>query len=122
MMTEKRRVVLIVEDEAILRMLTVDGFQELGFHVLEASSGAEALGLIRDRDELWGVCTDVEMPGPVNGLVLAHRLRMKFPSVRIVICSGRKLPSKQELPTQARFVAKPYSLDDLRFALDEVEE
>jgi two-component system, response regulator PdtaR len=113
---------LVVEDEALVRMIAVDSFEDLGFRVLEASCGEEALQVIRTCEELWGVCTDIEMPGEIDGVALAHLLRMQFPSARIVICSGRKLPSKTDLPARARFLAKPYSLDDLRFIVDDAED
>lgn len=120
-MQEERRVILVVEDEALIRMVAVELFQELGFHVLEAASGEDALQIVRNCEDLWGVCTDIEMPGTVDGLVLAHRLRMKFPLAHIVMCSGRKLPPRQELPARTRFLAKPYSLDDLQFVVIDAE-
>jgi two-component system, response regulator PdtaR len=120
-MAEKNRVILVAEDEVLLRMMAVESFKDMGFHVLEAGCGLEALDIARERNELWALFTDVEMPGDINGVVLAHRVRMKFPNIRVILCSGRTLPSKNELPERARFLAKPYQLDDLQFCISDGE-
>jgi two-component system, response regulator PdtaR len=116
-MKEDRRVILVVEDEILIRMVAVEGFRDMGFHVLEAGCASEALEMIGERQDLWCLFTDIEMPGPMDGLELAHRLRNRFPSARIVVSSGRKLPFRQELPARVRFIAKPYRMNDLQVAV-----
>jgi CheY-like chemotaxis protein len=101
-------VVLVVDDEALLRMLAADVFSEAGFEVLEASNGAQAIALMETRPDIRAVFTDVQMPGQPDGFALSRIVRGKLPSSAIVVVSGRAFPKEGDLPEGARFVSKPY--------------
>lgn len=113
------KVILVAEDEPLIRMNAVECLEEMGFDVLQAGSASEAWAIALKVPKLWALFTDIEMPGSMDGVMLAHLTRLAFPEARIVICSGRRLPMKQQLPPGTRFLAKPYQFDDLRLALND---
>ena len=101
-------VILVVEDEALVRWLVVDMFVEAGYDVLEACDGDEALTVLAARQDIRGLFTDIHMPGGMDGLALAHHVRSTRPDCAIVLASGRGLPQETVLPPNARYVPKPY--------------
>jgi len=102
-------VVLVVEDEVLVRMLACDILDDGGFKSLEAVAAREALALIDARPDIAVMFTDVDMPGEINGLGLAHLVAMRAPKVGIVVTSGASEPGPGDLPEAARFLRKPYS-------------
>lgn len=107
-----RSTVLVVEDEIPIRMTVVDAFEESGFHVLEAGHAGAALRLLAEHPEVSALFTDVDMPGDLDGLGLALRSRITHPGIAVQITSGRMIADARRMPPGARFIAKPYSLDD----------
>lgn len=101
-------VVLVVDDEALLRMLATDYFEDAGFEVLEAASGPEAMRILESRPDVHAIMTDVQMPGDPDGLGLAHAFRSRCPECAIVVVSGRVQPAGADLAQDAVFVTKPY--------------
>lgn len=102
--------VLVVEDELLIRMDVVNQLQTEGFQTLEAGTGQEALHEMEGDRQIDIVFTDVDMPGNVNGIVLAHKVREKWPSVGIIVTSGQAVISVGALPAGARFFSKPYEM------------
>jgi len=105
----KRPVVLIVEDEFLLRMDAVDMIAEAGFEVLEAGNADEAIGILESRPDITVVFTDIQMPGSMDGLKLARAVRGRWPPVKIVATSGHFHLGETDLPEGGRFLPKPYS-------------
>jgi CheY-like chemotaxis protein len=101
-------VVLVVDDEPLIRALTTDALEEDGFEVLEAPSGDYALTVLRKREDISALVTDVEMPGRLDGFALAHIARELRPELAIVIISGRVQPGIDAVAPDARFLAKPF--------------
>ena len=101
-------VVLIAEDDPLLRMLAVEVVEEAGFVVLEASNADEAVALLETRPDISLLFTDIEMPGSMDGLKLARAVRDRWPPVKILIVSGKVRLQPSELPSNSRFVGKPY--------------
>jgi CheY-like chemotaxis protein len=101
-------VVLIVEDDALLRMCAAEIVEEAGFAVIEAADADEAMALLESRSDIALLLTDIEMPGSMNGLKLAHTLRNRWPRIKILVVSGQLRPQLTELPADSRFLAKPY--------------
>jgi CheY-like chemotaxis protein len=102
-------VVLLVEDEPLVRMTAVDGLEEAGFHVLEAPNADIALGVLEAHaDEVQVLFTDVHMPGSMDGMELAEQVHARWPHVRLLISSGYARPGMNEIPDDGRFVPKPY--------------
>jgi CheY-like chemotaxis protein len=115
-----RPVILLVEDEPLLWMFNADVLDEAGFRVIEASNADEAMILFDARPDIYAVVTDVEMPGKMNGFSLAKHVTEERPFVGVLLVSGRKRPSPDELPDDSRFLAKPYVAADLLRELQEV--
>jgi CheY-like chemotaxis protein len=99
--------VLVVEDEALLRVFGVEMFSTAGFHVVEAGDAQEALDLLRAVAAVHLLFTDVAMPGLMDGLALAHHVSERWPHIGIIIVSGQGFPDS-DLPQGARFHGKPY--------------
>jgi two-component system, response regulator PdtaR len=100
-------VVLIVEDDPLLRMVAVELVEEAGFVALEAGSGDEAVSLLETRPDISLLFTDIDMPGSMDGLKLAHQCD-RWPPVKILIVSGKVQVHSSELPSNRCFVGKPY--------------
>lgn len=111
-------VVLVVEDEPLIRMSTVDFVEEMGFRVVEAASADEALLKIDTETELQVLLTDIDMPGLMNGVDLAHVVQQKFPTIGIIVVSGYRHAGVQTLPSGSHFFSKPYSYKQIKLALE----
>jgi two-component system, response regulator PdtaR len=85
--SESRMVVLVVEDQTLVRMFMADFLDEAGFKVFEAVGADEALTVLEARPDVQAVVTDIEMPGSMNGIELTHVIRDRWPGNR----SGRHL-------------------------------
>ncbi len=118
-----RPVVLLVEDEPLLRMLGADVLEDAGFGVVAAGNADEALERLEDHPEVGVLFTDVRMPGSLDGIALARLVHDRRPDVRLVVASGHAQLRSEDLPDNGRFVSKPYRPDELveaiREAIDE---
>jgi CheY-like chemotaxis protein len=104
----KPAVVLIVEDEPLVRMMVIDLFEDEGFEALEAADADQALAIFARRDDVALLFTDVEMPGSIDGYALARWVHLHRPDVKTIVVSGRTLPRAGDIPDGAAFVGKPY--------------
>ncbi|MBV8897741.1 MAG: response regulator [Acidobacteriaceae bacterium] len=102
--------VLIVEDEFLIRMDTASFLESAGFVVYEAEHADEAIRCLEAHDEIRLIFTDVNMPGSMDGLALAHYVRGRWPPVKIIVTSGFLKAKADHLPDGALFVEKPYVL------------
>jgi CheY-like chemotaxis protein len=102
-------VVLIVEDEFLLRMDAADMIADAGFEVVEAGNADEAIDILEARRDIAVVFTDIQMPGSMNGLKLARAVRGRWPPIKIVATSGEVDLGEDDLPDGGRFLPKPYS-------------
>ena len=103
--------VLVVEDDPLMRSLAVEIVEDAGFVAVEACDADEAIALLEARKDIVLLFTDVHMPGSMNGVKLAHAVRNRWPPVKIVVASGQVRLSLSELPSGSRFFAKPYSAE-----------
>ena len=106
-------VVLVVDDEPLVRMLGADIMEDAGFGVVEAGDAAEALERLRDHPDVRVLFTDINMPGELDGLDLARMVQEQRPDIRLLIASGRVRPAPGELPAAGQFVAKPWNADEI---------
>jgi CheY-like chemotaxis protein len=104
----KRSVVLIVEDEFLLRMNAAEMIADAGFEVVEAANADEAIAILEVRPDIHVVFTDIQMPGSMDGLKLARFVRGRWPPIKIVATSGFVKVGEQDLPEGSRFLTKPY--------------
>ena len=116
----KRPVVLLVEDEFLVRMCTRAAVETAGFDVLEASDADEAIAILAVRNDIRLIFTDVHMPGSMDGLKLTHFVRDRWPPVKIVATSGRVRITDSDLPEGGRFLPKPYSAGEITATLHEL--
>jgi CheY-like chemotaxis protein len=100
--------VLVVEDEVLLRMNAVALLEKAGFGVLEAGSADEAIALLESRSDIRIVFTDINMPGSMDGLRLAHAIRNRWPPIELVLTSGQMLVGNDDMPARGLFLSKPY--------------
>ncbi|WP_160004726.1 response regulator [Rhizobium sp. 18055] len=108
-MQKPTRIVLVVEDEPLIRLFLADVLEDAGFAVLEAGSVLEAVGVLGLRTDIDAVFTDVDMPGGLCGIDLAKMVASTSPHIGIVVTSGRVDVARGELPAEARFLPKPYN-------------
>jgi two-component system, response regulator PdtaR len=109
----KPPVVLVVEDEPLLRMLAVEVVEEAGFIAIEARDADEAVVLLESRTDITLLFTDVNMPGSMDGLKLAHAVRNRWPPIKILVVSGKQRLQSSDLPSNSCFVEKPYQTSAL---------
>ena len=105
--------VLVVDDEALLRMLASDVLEEAGFEVVEAASADAALVALQSHPEIRVVFTDVDMPGSLDGLGLARVVQERWPGIGVLVVSGKVRPRPCDLPPGGHFVSKPYRPEDV---------
>ena len=101
--------VLVVEDEALISEFIADILDEQGFDVLIVSNAADALSHIVSGVQIDALFTDVNLPGDMDGVELANRVRLLRPDIPIVYTSGHWHPTERErLVSRSVFLAKPY--------------
>ena len=114
--------VLVVEDEALVRMDLVTSLENSGYQTFEAASAAEAMDVLERHPAIRVVFTDIQMPGTMDGLALARYVRERWPPTIIVISSGKVQPKENEMPEGVSFLAKPYEERKLSRILAEVAQ
>jgi len=114
--------VLVVEDEALVRMDLVANLEDSGYRTFEASSAAEAIDVLERHPVIRVVFTDIQMPGTMDGLALARYVRERWPPTIIVISSGKIQPKENEMPDGVSFLAKPYEERKLSRILADVAQ
>ena len=117
---QKRPVVLIVEDDFLLRMDAADMIKAAGFEVVETANADQAIEVLEARSDITVVFTDIQMPGSMDGLRLAHAVRGRWPPIKIVTTSGRVKVGDMDLPEGGRFLPKPYSHAEVTRVLREL--
>ncbi|MFO3797777.1 MAG: response regulator [Anaerolineales bacterium] len=109
--------VLIVEDDEILRSLTVDAVTLLGVSVMDCASADAAIPMLEGSPAISLVITDICMPGSMDGLELAKIIWVRWPCLPIILTSGDRSVPDRLLPSHAMFIRKPWSLDALHQAV-----
>ena len=106
-------VVLVVEDEPLVRLLAVDVLEEAGFEVIEAPTADYAVTVLEKREDVRVVFTDVDMPGRLNGFQLARHVQDNHHRVRVIVGSGKCRPGPGDVAPGTIFLQKPYPLETL---------
>ena len=106
-------VVLVVEDEMLLRMRAVDMVEDAGFTSVEAVDADEAVAILESRSDIALLLTDIQMPGTMDGLGLAHSVRERWPPIKIILVSGQLNLANIDIPADSRFFGKPLEAKDL---------
>ena len=100
-------VVLVVEDEMLLRMRAVNMVEDAGYTSVEAVDADEAVAILESRSDIALMFTDIQMPGSMDGLGLAHAVHERWPPIKIILVSGQLKPIDIEIPANSRFFGKP---------------
>lgn len=108
----------MVEDEALLLLCVASDLRNAGFRVLEASNADQAVKFLESDCEIQVLFTDVDMPGSIDGLRLSAMVANRWPPIKIIVTSGKRIPSDGVLPANALFIPKPYEFATLRTNLD----
>ena len=106
-----KQVVLVVEDDPLLRMMAVDMVEDAGFSAIEARGADEALEILHARADVGVLFTDIDMPGSMDGVQLAHLAGQTDRPISIVLTSGHHRLDQETLPPRSVFFPKPYNLD-----------
>jgi CheY-like chemotaxis protein len=115
-----RPVVLIVEDDILIRMHAAEMIADAGFDVVESAGADEAIVILEDRLDITVVFTDIQMPGSMDGLKLAAAIRGRWPPIKIIATSGLVDVRQDDLPEGGRFLQKPYSPEQIVRTLREL--
>ena len=103
-------IVLIVEDEGLVRQMSAYELADAGYQVLEAANSREAMSILESGVGVSLLFTDVNMPGELNGLELARVVHDRWPRVRLLVTSGGARTGPEDVPDEGRFIPKQYSL------------
>ena len=104
-------VILVVEDEALVRLAAVGMLEDAGFRMIEAVNADEALELLAADSDIQLLFTDINMPGTINGLALARQVHDRWPHIGIMVASANRVPQSEDLPAGSWFEQNPYSID-----------
>ena len=108
-----RGVILVAEDDDLVRLIAADILEERGFSVVEAENAGAALEVLEKRPDVRLLFTDINMPGEVDGIGLARRVHERWPHVLLVLTSGQREPRGGDIPDDGRFIPKPYRAEQL---------
>jgi CheY-like chemotaxis protein len=106
-------VVLVVEDEMLLRMRAVDMVEDAGFTSVEALDADEAVAILESRSDIALLFTDIQMPGSMDGLRLAHAVHERWPPIKIILVSGQLKLANIDIPADSRFFGKPLAAKEM---------
>jgi two-component system, response regulator PdtaR len=119
-MRNRRAIVLVVEDEPLVRFDAVDALQDAGFDVVEAGNADAALAILSARDDITVLFTDINMPGSMNGLQLATEVHEHWPSIHIIVTSGLVKPRRTDIPDEGLFIGKPYVAEHVAAVVEKI--
>ncbi len=105
-------IVLVVEDEMLLRMRAVDMVEDAGYTSLEAIDADTAFAILESRSDIALLFTDIQMPGSMDGLKLAHAVHRRWPPIKIILVSGQLRLAKVDIPP-SRFFGKPLQASEM---------
>ena len=109
---EDHILVLVAEDEDLVRLVIVEALQDAGFEVIEAEHAEAALSVLENHaTRIHVLFTDIQMPGAMDGIALAHHTAKNWPQIALLLTSARPRPHPRSVPPESRFLAKPYQHD-----------
>jgi signal transduction histidine kinase len=115
--------ILLVEDDADVRIYTADVLRELGYRVLEAEDGASALRLLARHPEIRLLFTDLGLPGALDGRLLADQARLHDPTLPVLFTTGytrNAVVHHGRLDAEVELIVKPFTYDELAARLKKI--
>jgi CheY-like chemotaxis protein len=104
-------VILVVEDDLLVRLSIADHLRDAGYRVIETSNASEALTIIASQTQVDLVFSDINLPGWMDGEVLANWLSIRRPDIPVILTSGAIIPTLRRNADVFRFISKPYALN-----------
>ena len=111
--------VLVVDDEAMIRMAMLYMVEDAGYSAIEAADADEAIVMLERCPQITAVVTDINMPGTMDGLELSRLIRDRWPLIGVVVTSGRFVAKAAQMPVGVHFIAKPYTPGEMVAALQD---
>ena len=108
MQPEQSDTILVVDDEPLVRMHSADILEDAGYEVFEAADADEALAVLNQK-HVQLLFSDIDMPGTMNGLDLAHVVHQRWPHIKLLLTSGHHRMSDKVIPDHGKFVPKPWA-------------
>jgi two-component sensor histidine kinase/CheY-like chemotaxis protein len=105
--------ILVVEDEMLLRMRAVDMVEDAGYQAVEAINADAALAILESRSDIELLFTDIQMPGSMDGLKLAHAVHERWPAIKIILVSGQLKLTDDDKPADSLFFGKPLDVKQM---------
>lgn len=105
--------VLVVDDNETARWILAEILAIEGYAVCEAGNADEAMRRLTESSDIRAVISDIEMPGSMDGLQMAARIRRELPQIPVLLTSGRHRPSEDDLPPATKFILKPWIAGDV---------
>ena len=115
--THAKRAILIVENHPLSRLLLVGLVETAGFEAIQAGTADEALPILECRPDIALLITSTVMDGGMDGVELAHAVDIRWPSVKIIVVSGKPGFVESDLPRKSLFLAKPYHDEEMVFEI-----
>ena len=111
--------ILVLEDEALIMMMALDILEEEGFTAFSAGDAVEAAQVLKEHPDIGLLFTDIDLPGPMDGLTFASRVCLERPDIEVIVTSGKHRIVDSDLPDHGHFIAKPYTADELLGAIEQ---
>ena len=111
------KVILVIEDEFLVRLMIADHLRASGYVVIEVANASEALIVIASQTQIDLVFTDINVPGWLDGEALANWLSIRRPDIPVILTSGIITPSVNNDSDANRFIPKPYLLTSVEKAI-----
>ena len=115
-----KAVVLVVEDEVLIRMSALLMVEDAGFAGVEARNADEAIDILESRGDIQAVFTDINMAGSMDGWKLAQAIHGRWAPIHLIVTSGLRMPDDGKLPENGRFICKPYTAEEITTTLHEL--
>ena len=119
---DNRTKVLLVESDTIVSLYARSVLEDAGFEIIEAWNTGDAIARLSEIPDIAILFTTADVPGGIDGVRLAQQVSNGWPPVRIVVASGSRMISGDDLPPETRFLSKPYSDDALLVTLRLLEK
>jgi CheY-like chemotaxis protein len=101
-------VILTVEDEFLTSEYLGSILEDAGYEVVATFNADEAIAILEARNDIRIIITDIQLPGSMDGLKLAAAVRGRWPAIKVIVTTGKRMHDDDQMPEQSQFVAKPY--------------
>jgi CheY-like chemotaxis protein len=101
-------VILTVEDEFLTSEYLGSILEGAGYEVVATFNADEAIAILEGRNDIRIIITDIQLPGSMDGLKLAAAVRRRWPAIKFIVTTGKRMRDDDQMPERSQFVPKPY--------------